>query len=393
MCICDDENIRIVGYDYIIEKYMPLFHPELGLKYSVGEVEIDSLKYTSKYISKNRLDRAVLILSKYIQAGIELFIPAVIGEHLITPIVVERREDDYLLCDGMHRIYACMQFNISKVQALIVDDSPLPPPGKYIMLDQVCISDEQRSLTEIFVDFHPEYFTGYSRFFNSISNNVFINSKEEKMADIKITEELIQTAALLPRDVRVSRYAIATHFFICTKNKSGEYGIILYNYDPINWKQLYPYFISHANEYAFESSDFSSMLKEFENIVIKDNMGREKRLQESLIKVQQTVGQEKLKYQRINNMPDEYWIKYSKSKNMWTIYLFEYYQIVGLADSLNVSEFKGTDKLYVPLNNESTTEILEKGTYRGIKVTSDIVHMLSDLSILSEIKSNALSIV
>lgn len=175
---------------------------------------------------------------------------------------------------------------------------------------------------------------------------------------------------------------------------NGKSGLLVYNVNPNVWNTLYSFYeLNHKftiDEYEFSKDNMTyrdiieEYIKEYnETYEIKLGYTKEKR--------KQVLSEEYIKTFNLNNVTikDElepiFELKYSKSKNVWTLYYFENYvasSVDNLADLYNQRVY---EQKILPLDPNITS-------IDGIEVVSNITYLLSIDKNIEKLNANKLEI-
>lgn len=192
----------------------------------------------------------------------------------------------------------------------------------------------------------------------------------------------------VPLEMIPTRLDSATDLYTYTKH-----GLILYNINPNTWNVLYPFF-QQTNKFTIDSYEienkditYKDLIEIYNNVynneyVVKRGFNENKRKQVLIDEFNKTFGVSGTTISA--KLDSHYELKYSKSKNVYTLYYLESY-IANNVDDI--------DKL---LNqNVYKQEILNLNKYpldkeiNGIKVVDSIV-LLDDKTKLDLVKKNIL---
>ncbi len=145
-----------------------------------------------------------------------------------------------------------------------------------------------------------------------------------------ITKDMLNSK--VPADMFPTRLDSALNLYSNIKNK----GIILYNVNPDTWNVLYPFFeLNHKftiDSYDFKIKDitYQELIDEYQRVYSKQKYNKDDR-KEILLK--EYVNTFNLKSAKITDeLESIYELKYSKSKNVWTLYYFENYVVNNIDD-------------------------------------------------------------
>ena len=192
----------------------------------------------------------------------------------------------------------------------------------------------------------------------------------------------------VPLDMIPTRLDSATDLYTYTKH-----GLILYNINPSTWNVLYPFF-QQTNKFTIDSYEienknitYKDLIEIYNNVynteyVVKRGFNENKRKQVLIDEFNKTSGVSDTTIR--TKLDSHYELKYSKSKNVYTLYYLESYIANNIDD---------IDKL---LNqNVYKQEILNLNKYpvdkeiNGIKV-ADSLELLDDKIKLDLVKKNIL---
>lgn len=204
-----------------------------------------------------------------------------------------------------------------------------------------------------------------------------------------ITKEILDQK--VPKEMIPTRLDSALNLYtnIHYKNKNG---IIVYNTNPDTWNCLYSFYeLNHKftmDEYNFnvENPTYGELIEEYQSVyqkIYEQEKGYDKKT-----RINTLVDE----YKKTFNLKDVYVsdeltslfeLKYSKSKNVWTLYYFENYvsnKIDNLQDLVNQDVY---EQKILPLDS-SITEI------DGINIASNIPYLLSIESNVEKLKNNVI---
>ena len=160
---------------------------------------------------------------------------------------------------------------------------------------------------------------------------------------------------------------------------NGENGILLYNTNPDTWNCLYSFYeLNHKftiDNYAFEKDDitYRELIDEykrvFNEIHEKENGNvKERRIEILSDEFIRTFGLNKVTIKE--ELTPIYELKFSKSKNVWTLYYFENY-VAGNVDPLDkLLKQELYEQKILPLD-------FKEKEIDGIEIVSNIQYLLS----------------
>ena len=202
-----------------------------------------------------------------------------------------------------------------------------------------------------------------------------------------ITKEILNQK--VPKDMMPTRLDSALNLYTNVHYKN-ETGIIVYNTNPETWNCLYSFYeLNHKftiDNYKFnvENPNYGELIEEYKSVYQKVYEQEKGYTKES--RVNTLINEFKKTFNLDNvNVSDElepiFELKYSKSKNVWTLYYFENYvanKVDNLDDLLNQSLY---EQKILPLNS-SINEI------NGVDLTSNIPYLLSIESNIEKLNNN-----
>lgn len=202
-----------------------------------------------------------------------------------------------------------------------------------------------------------------------------------------ITEEMLKEQ--VPDDVMPTRLDSALNLYTNVHYKNNK-GIIVYNTNPDTWNCLYSFYeLNHKftiDNYNFNKTSitYEELIEEYKK-VYKTNYEQDKGYtKEKRINVLIDEFKKTFKLKEVN-ISDElepiFELKFSKSKNVWTLYYFENYvanKADKIDDLLNQNLY---EQKILPLDSSITS-------IDGIDITSDIPYLLSIKSNIDKLNDN-----
>lgn len=202
-----------------------------------------------------------------------------------------------------------------------------------------------------------------------------------------ITKEILNQK--VPKDMIPTRLdsALILYTNIHFKNETG---IIVYNTNPDTWNCLYSFYeLNHKftidnYEFNIENPTYGELIKEYKLVyqkVYEHEKGytKEARINTLTQEFKNTFNLDNVNI--CNELEPIFELKYSKSKNVWTLYYFENYvanKVDNMNDLLNQNLY---EQKILPLDS-SINQI------DGIDVTSNIPYLLSIESNIEKLNDN-----
>lgn len=202
-----------------------------------------------------------------------------------------------------------------------------------------------------------------------------------------ITQEMLKRK--VPTEMIPSRLDSATDLYTNTKH-----GLILYNIMPNTWNVLYPFF-QQQNKFTIDFYEikhkditYQELIDLYNEIynnqyVIKSGFNEEKRKKVLIQEFNETFGVSGTKINK--KLDSHYELKYSKSKNVYTLYYLESY-IVSEIDDIN--KLLNQNVYKQEFLNLNETPILTE--INGVKLV-DSLSILEDVDKLSIVRENTLN--
>lgn len=209
------------------------------------------------------------------------------------------------------------------------------------------------------------------------------------MENLKILQTPEFLATSISEDHVPQRFAIATNLLLCADLTCGRKGLLLFNYEPKKWNQWYPFFSSVNAMYSFDGKTYGDVVNIFNNCIM-----RREDVQNRLTKAEQEfagllgISPGQIKFDKSPIIP-EMWLKYSKTQNLWTLYLMEFLQISYLPP-IHLESLDKNVVDFMPLTDDTIYDVLTTGKYRGIDVVDNTLEIIRDNEILSALKNSSI---
>lgn len=193
----------------------------------------------------------------------------------------------------------------------------------------------------------------------------------------------------VPIEILPTRLDSAMNLYTNIKvNKKS--GILVYNTNPDTWNTLYPFYEQNhkftIDNYKFskENITYRELLEEYQKVYHKiyeiDNQNTKSVRIKTLIEEYKKTFNLKAAHIGEELLPI-FELKYSKSKNVWTLYYFENYVVDKIDDLDTLLNQKLYDQKILPLDSNITK-------LDGVELTSNIPYLLSLKQNIEKLKKN-----
>ena len=193
----------------------------------------------------------------------------------------------------------------------------------------------------------------------------------------------------VPIEILPTRLDSAMNLYTNIKvNKKS--GILVYNTNPDTWNTLYPFYEQNhkftIDNYKFskENITYRELLEEYQMVYHKiyeiDNKNTKSVRIKTLIEEYKKTFNLKAVHIGEELLPI-FELKYSKSKNVWTLYYFENYVVDKIDDLDTLLNQKLYDQKILPLDSNITK-------LDGVELTSNIPYLLSLKQNIEKLKKN-----
>ena len=202
-----------------------------------------------------------------------------------------------------------------------------------------------------------------------------------------ITENILDEQ--VPKEIIPTRLDSAMNLYT-NVNCNGKSGIIVYNTNPDTWNCLYSFYeLNHKftiDEYKFDKEDitYRELIEEYQKVykkIYEEEKGNTKN-----VRMQTLIDEYKKTFNLKNvNIGAEllpiFELKYSKSKNVWTLYYFENYVANNVDDFNDLINQNIYEQKLLPI--DSSIRKID-----GVELTSNIPYLLSIDYNVDKLKSN-----
>lgn len=203
-----------------------------------------------------------------------------------------------------------------------------------------------------------------------------------------ITNEMLNKK--VPADMFPKRLDSALNLYTYIDSK----GILLYNINPTTWNILYPYF-EQKNKFTLDNYQFSNTNLTFKELILeyqkeyKNNyekiQGYSKNVRRNIL-VEGFKKEFGLKEVEIDaELKPVYELKYSKTKNVWTLYYFENYVVKVVQPLKNLITQQKYQQEFLPINYQGTK-------INNIEIVENMLFILNDKDNIEILEKNKLVI-
>jgi len=208
------------------------------------------------------------------------------------------------------------------------------------------------------------------------------------MNNVKITKAMLAKNELILDEIRPKRFAIASNFITCIKKQSGESCFMLFNYEPQKWNQWYPYFYSTNGDFDCHAKTYSELMAEYWALSSQYPQINS-RYEKAITSISTLLGIKGGISVEDSSIETEYWIKYSKTQNVWTFYEIEFLQIVQLPE---MDFSKLGDVALLPLDENVITDVLSSGKFKGVPIVDNTLDILRNKEKLTKLTEKSITI-
>lgn len=204
-----------------------------------------------------------------------------------------------------------------------------------------------------------------------------------------ITKNILD--AQVPKEMMPTRLDSAMNLYT-NVSYNGKIGIIVYNTNPDTWNCLYSFYeLNHKftiDEYNFnkENITYRELIEEYQKVykkIYEAEKGNTKDIRKQIL-IDEYKRTFSLKDVNISTeLLPIFELKYSKSKNVWTLYYFENYVANRVNDFSELINQKLYEQKIMPLDF-SIKEL------DGVELASDIPYLLSIESNVEKLQNNVI---
>ncbi len=212
----------------------------------------------------------------------------------------------------------------------------------------------------------------------------------ENTTSILISSDEQDPKVEIPTFFQPNRASVSTNFITALRQvPSGGLGLVLHNFDPITYSTWYPLFHFSPWNLLLTPTTYADLLS-----TVLDDCPNELRIEahrlSSELHIRTKLGLTRFSSSPKALVPQEVWLKYSKSKKQWTVYRFDYFMVVDLNHEEVVANANLLNLGFLPLEGKLFIEASTSGMFQGIAIVDNLLRLLRDAPVLSRIMSGAI---
>ncbi len=195
---------------------------------------------------------------------------------------------------------------------------------------------------------------------------------------------------LIPADLRPVRASVSTNFLAVLGRLHGPTpALVIHNFDPATYNTWYPLFYFSPWDLPQAPVNYGELASAVSTECPEHVRASPHRLlAEAQIRSKLGLGRFSSSSER--PVPEEIWLKYSKSKNQWTAYRFDYFTVTSLDQEALTARADQTNIDFLPLAGDDFRAVVETGMFRGRPVVDNLLRLLADPSVIGRLAATAL---
>lgn len=207
---------------------------------------------------------------------------------------------------------------------------------------------------------------------------------------ILITPDQYTLLDALPEDMRPSRASASVNFLVpINLNDRSDPALLLHNFDPKTYNTWYPPF--HFVPWSL--SDRPQTYRDLVDVAFEqcpEEARPERHSSEAAANVRRVFELSNFDYKADPQFQDEIWLKYSKSKQEWTVYRFNYYCAVDIDKAQLVRNRQRFNIDFLPLEGPEYKAACKTEKYNDIPVVDNLIRLLASPDCISVLKKAAI---
>jgi len=213
------------------------------------------------------------------------------------------------------------------------------------------------------------------------------------MEDVKITSQMRQANAPIPEDQIPVRYAVATNL-LCSVREGvpgdSHNGLLVLNYEPEKWNQWYPFYSTVNDTKEFEARSYGDLCKEFAQVLARLDNTPQDRLAKAKEEFQKLYQCSSIDIGDSPVVEPEHWLRFSKTADMWTYYLIEFYCVTDVEQPALLLKQDTIIQAVVPLEGDQLRELHRSGKLLDTRVVENTLGLLSDEATVGKLRDCAI---
>jgi len=183
---------------------------------------------------------------------------------------------------------------------------------------------------------------------------------------------------LVPLSMIPDRATFSTIFLIPIQTEHGR-SLLLHNTDPINWNTWFPPYANLEWPLTEMTGTFRQLIDRTISLSPEGLRLDPRTIRDSFtIKICQLLRIGALVCAEELFIPREYWLKFSKSKNQWTLYAFDYWVVIDADIDVRVLPSKYNDLCLIPIEEPNLEEIRKTGKFLGKPIADNLLSILQN---------------
>jgi hypothetical protein len=204
-----------------------------------------------------------------------------------------------------------------------------------------------------------------------------------------ISQEQLTSGDLLPDGLTVTRASVSSNFLVCKEQEPpAMQGLLLTNFDPKTYNTWFPLFHFVPWVLATPAATYSELRSHmFDNCAPSAQPGAA--CQVALERIRHDLELQRFEATSEPWLPQEIWLKYSRSQKQWTVYRFDYY-VARVFEPSGELQLRVPERVFFPLQGPEFVDALETGIYRGVPIVDNILRVLRLPDVVNQLRARSL---
>lgn len=183
---------------------------------------------------------------------------------------------------------------------------------------------------------------------------------------------------VLEEALRPRRASVSTNCFTVLAHAAhGHPSLVLHNFDPGVYNTWYPFFHFTAWDLGRQPSTYAELIAAV-SLECPEHVFPSAHRQATESQVRTKLGLCPFLLSEDMLVPQEVWLKYSKSKDQWTAYRFDYFAVTEIDNGDVIRRAQELNLSFLPLSGDVFETTLATGTFQNRPVVDNILRLLSD---------------